>query len=73
MENLNDIFREEEDRLLAEARAEIAAENAAWWALTQAERDAITAAREARYAALAEASEEDDEEEEDEEDEEDED
>lgn len=64
MENLNDIFREEEDRLLAEQRAEIATIDAAWQALTQAERDAAIADWEARYPNPVEASEEDEEDEE---------
>ncbi|CAB5187270.1 hypothetical protein UFOVP166_26 [uncultured Caudovirales phage] len=59
MEDFNDIFREEEARLLAEGRADIAAETAAWNALTQTERDAITAEREARFAALDDAAEDD--------------
>jgi len=67
MEDLNDIFREEEDRLLAEARTAIAAENAAWYALTQEERDAITEARLARFPDLPEADEGDEDEDEDEE------
>jgi hypothetical protein len=49
---MGDIFAEEEARMAAEARAEIAREDAAWAALPQAERDRISAAREARLADL---------------------
>jgi hypothetical protein len=73
MENMTDIFREEETRLLAEGRAAIAAETAAWNALSQAERDAITAEREARFAALDDADEGYDDGDDDEDDDEDED
>ena len=66
MQDLNDIFAAEEERLLAEGRAAIAAEDAAWNALPQAERDRILAEREAKWDALfrardVEADEEDDE------------
>jgi len=71
MENMTDIFREEEARLLAEGRAAIAAETAAWNALSQAERDAITAEREARFAALDDAAEDDEGDDEDEDEDED--
>lgn len=50
MTNIWDLFNEEEERLLAEGRAEIAAEDAAWQALPQAERDRINAEREAKNA-----------------------
>ena len=50
MTNIWDLFNEEEERLLAEGRAEIAAEDAAWQALPQAERDRIIAEREAKNA-----------------------
>ena len=66
MQDLNDIFAAEEERLLAEGRAAIAAEDAAWNALPQAERDRILAEREGKWDALfraldVEADEEDDE------------
>ena len=77
MQDLNDIFAAEEERLLAEGRAAIAAEDAAWNALPQAERDRILAEREAKWDALfraldVEADEEDDEDAEEEEDDDDE-
>ena len=71
MEDLDNLFREEEERVLAEQRAEIAVADAAWEDLTQAERDAAIADWEARYP--PEDDEGGGEEEEDEEDEEDED
>ena len=43
-----------EAELLAKAKAEIAAEDAAWAALPQAEKDRINAEREARFADLME-------------------
>lgn len=68
MEDLNDLFREEEERLLATAREDIAAIDAAWAALTQAERDAAIADWEARYPPeVDEGCGEEDEEDEDEE------
>lgn len=67
-----DMLREEEDRLVAQARAEIAAEEAAWNALSDEERAAINAERAAKWDAFADAadaadadSEDDEEEEED--------
>ena len=70
MTNIWDLFNEEEERLLAEGRAEIAAEDAAWQALPQAERDRITAEREAKNAEwdalLSDEEPEDDEDDEDE-------
>ena len=71
MTNIWDLFNEEEERLLAEGRAEIAAEDAAWKALPQAERDRISAERQARLDALfgAEDSDEDEDEEDEDEDE----
>lgn len=53
--NMGDIFAEEEARMAAEARAELAREDAAWAALPQAEQDRISAAREARLAGLFDA------------------
>ena len=67
MQDLNDIFAAEEERLLAEGRAAIAAADAAWNALPQAERDRIQAERAARLDALPDEPETDDEEYEDEE------
>ena len=52
MQDMNDIFREEEERLLAEGRAAQAAEDAAWYALPQAERDRISEERAARFAVM---------------------
>jgi len=52
MTNIWDLFNEEEERLLKEGRAEIAAEDAAWQALPQAERDRINAEREAKWDAF---------------------
>lgn len=52
MENLSDIFAEEEARRLAEAWAEVAKEKAAWDALTPVEQAAIIEQRAARFEAL---------------------
>ncbi len=71
MTNIWDLFKEEEERLLKEGRAEIAAKDAAWQALPQAERDRINAEREAKWDALYSAL--DDEQPEDDEDEDEED
>jgi len=57
MEDLDSLFKEEEARLLAKGREEIAAMDAIWAALPQAERDAIIAAREASLPDLPEADE----------------
>ena len=57
MENLSDIFAEEEARRLAEAKAEAAKEKAAWDALTPAEQAAIIEQRAARFEALEELAE----------------
>lgn len=63
MQDLSDIFREEEERLLAEGRAAQAAEDAAWYALPQAERDRISEERAARFAVmLGDAADDEDEE-----------
>ena len=67
MEDLNDLFREEEDRLLATAREEISAIDAIWAALSQAERDVILAANRASLYDLPEDDDEDEDEDEDEE------
>lgn len=61
MEDLNDIFREEEERRLAETAAEIAAEQRRWASLSDAERDALRQAYEAKYAHLDDDPETDDE------------
>lgn len=50
--NMSEIFEEEEKRLLAEGRAAIAADDAAWAALTQDQRDAISKSREERFAEI---------------------
>jgi len=68
-EFMGDIFAEEEAKRLAEGRAEIAAEKAAWEALSQAERDRISKDRADRYEEMFELAQEDDEDEQDEEDE----
>jgi len=70
-EFMGDIFAEEEAKRLAEGRAEIAAEKAAWEALSQAERDRISKERADRYEEMFELAQEG-EEDEDEQDEEDE-
>jgi hypothetical protein len=72
MTNIWDLYKEEEERRVEAERKIIAAEDAAWRALPQAERDRISAERQARLEALfgAEDSDEDDEDE-DEDDEED--
>ena len=66
MEDLNDIFAEEEARRLAEGRAEQAKEDAAYAALTPEEKAAKLAAYEAKYAALEDEALEDEADEEDE-------
>ena len=48
-QSLDEIMREEEDRRLQEARAETAAETAAWAALTPEEQQAVIDAREAKW------------------------
>lgn len=72
MQDLNDLFREEEEKALAKTKKEMAEEQAAWDALPQSEKDRITAEYEAKYADVPEGddSEEEDEDSEDEEDEE---
>lgn len=64
MANLMDLFAEEEEIRLAQSRAEIAAERAAFEAKSPEERAAITAAREAFWESLHDiafvANEEDD-------------
>ena len=48
MTSMGDIFAEEEARMAAEARAELAREDAAWAALPQWQREQISAERERR-------------------------
>lgn len=62
---LDDIFREEEERLFQQGRAEITQETAAWELLSQSEKDRINAEREARFANVPEEEEEEPEDEED--------
>jgi hypothetical protein len=50
--NIWDLFKEEEERRVEAERKIIAAEDAAWQALPQAERDRINAEREAKWDAL---------------------
>jgi len=66
MSTLNDLFAEDEAIRLAKVRREIEAEDAAWAALPQAEKDRIIAEREAAWSALEEDEEGDDEEDDDE-------
>jgi hypothetical protein len=56
--SLAELMAEEEATTLKKVRAEIAAERKAWLDLTQDERNAITAAKEARMAAYEESGEE---------------
>lgn len=56
-----DIFADYEEKRLAQSRAEIAKEDAAWEALPQSEKDRIMAEREAKFAAMADAESECDE------------
>lgn len=62
-ESLADIMRDEEARRVAEARAEIAAEQAEWDALTPEQKAARAAAYEAKYADVPDDAGDDDEEE----------
>jgi len=55
--NLGDMFREEEERRVAQHRIEAAAEKASWDALTDEERATIIAARDAKWSAFADACE----------------
>ena len=56
-----DLFKEEEERRVEAERKIIAAEDAAWRALPQAERDRISAERQARLEALFSAADPEDE------------
>lgn len=69
---MGDLLDQYEAEQAAKAQVEIAAERAAWDALTQAEKDRISAEREARFADLMEfdADEEDEEDEDEDEDDE---
>lgn len=60
-ESLADMMREEDERRLAEARAEIAAEQAEWDALTPEQKAARTAAYEAKYGDVPDDLDEEDE------------
>jgi hypothetical protein len=71
MKTLHELMAEEEAKLEAKAKVEIAAEDAAWAALPQAEKDRINAERDAYWAKFDETY-TDDHEPEDEEDDEDE-
>jgi hypothetical protein len=55
MQTLDEMFAEEEATRLAKEKAASAAEDAAYHALPQAEKDRIIAEREARWAELDEA------------------
>jgi predicted Fe-S protein YdhL (DUF1289 family) len=68
--NLDDMFREEEERLVARHRLEAAAEKASWDALSDEERAAVLAAREAKWSAFADACEAQDDDDDDDDDEE---
>ena len=63
MTDIWDMFNEEEERRVAAERKLIAAEDAAWQALPQAERDRINAEREAKWDALFSEEEPEDEDE----------
>jgi predicted Fe-S protein YdhL (DUF1289 family) len=66
MSTLADFMREEEARLIAETRVEVAREMAAWEAMTPEEQAKIIAAREARFADVPEGFDGPDEDEDDE-------
>ena len=66
---LDELFAQDEEKRIAETKAEMAKEKAEWDALPQSEKDRINAEREAYWDKFAGPSEDDpDEEEEDEED-----
>jgi hypothetical protein len=69
MTNIWDLYKEEEERRVEAERKIIAAEDAAWRALPQAERDRISAERQARLEALFGAEDSDEDEDDDDEDE----
>ena len=74
MQSLDDIFKAEQAKGLEKFRAELAAEQAAWAALTPEQQAEIIAAREAKYAAdFPDRAEEPDDDEDDEDDDEEED
>lgn len=70
MKTLDELFSEDEEKRLAQHRAEQEAEMKAWWALPQSERERICAEREAKWDAIYEASKNQTEEDTDDEDEE---
>lgn len=63
-QTLGEIMREEDESRLVAARREIAAEKAAWDALTDEERAATIAAAEDKWAAYADYPEDEEDEEE---------
>lgn len=70
MQDMNELFQQEEDKALAQIRTEMAEEQKRWDALPQAERDRLNAERQTRLEALFddvgdEASEDEDEDEDD--------
>ena len=69
MTNIWDLFKEEEERRVEAERKLIAAEDAAWQTLPQAERDRINAERWAKWDALFSAAPDDEEPEDEDEDE----
>jgi hypothetical protein len=58
---LADLIREDEEKAIAKTRAEIAAENAAWRALTDEQRAAINEQRDAYWRDLEDRVDSDDE------------
>uniref|UniRef100_A0AB39CEG7 Uncharacterized protein n=1 Tax=Pseudomonas phage HRDY3 TaxID=3236930 RepID=A0AB39CEG7_9VIRU len=68
MSTLDDIFREEEERLLEKGRAEIARETADWEALPEEEKQRINREREERFANVPDSDKEEPDEEDEEED-----
>lgn len=55
LRDLHELMKEEEDAALERGRAEMTKEQAEWDAMSQAERDAITRARNDKMEAWAEA------------------
>lgn len=72
MKTLDELFAEEEEKRLAKEKAEIAAEDAAYKALPQEEKDRLDAEREAYWQRIEDAAAESDEDEDEAEEEEDE-
>lgn len=56
--SLHELMAEDEAKALEQTRREIAAEDAAWKALPQSERDRISAEREAKFADIPDAEDE---------------